>query len=276
MIGSVFCFSIVNSCAKWLDSIPVHELVFFRSLVSFALGYYFIRRLRLSVFGNNKFWLLMRGITGLIALMLFFATIKHMPLASASTVQYLSPFFTVLLAISMNKQPVHRMQWLFFLLAFIGVIMIKGVDDRVPVMWLLVGIVSAVFAGLAYNSIIKSKGTDHPLIIVSYFPMVSLPVTGMWCMMDWVNPVGWQWIALLVMGVFTQAAQYLMTLALHSADASRIAPWNNVGAVFAILFGFFFFGEAIHWLSLAGIAVVVTAVTLNARYKHRIQSSAFR
>lgn len=219
------------------------------------------------MFGNNRFWLFMRGFTGLAALLLFFSTIKHMPLASASTIQYLSPFFTILFAIKMNNQKVRPVQWIFFAIAFAGVMLIKGVDDRIPAFWVMIGIVSAALAGLAYNSIIKSKGSDHPMVIVMYFPMISIPLMGLWCLFEWVQPAGSDWIFLLIMGIFTQMAQYFMTLALHSDDASKVTPWNYTGAIFAVVFGYLVFNEALHWMTFAGILVVVTAVTLNARFK---------
>ena len=209
----------------------------------------------------------MRGLMGLIALVLFFSTIMHMPLASASTIQYLSPVFTVLIATQLNDQKVRPIQWLFFLIAFIGAVMIKGFDTRVSLEWLLVGITSALFAGLAYNSIIKSKGTDHAMTIVLYNPMVAIPITGIWCFYDYVQPQGLEWLWMLIMGIFAHTAQYLMTLALHSDVASKITPWNYFGAIFALVIGYFFFDEDIAWLSVMGMMFVVTGVILNARVK---------
>ena len=267
IVLSVMCFAVVNVCAKLLPHIPVHELIFFRASVSVFICSWYIYKLKLHPLGNNRFWLTMRGLTGLGALFLFFSSLKHMPLASASTIQYLSPFFTVLLAVRMNNQKVAPVQWVFFAIAFCGVFLIKGFDTRVSIEWLAIGILSAFLAGLAYNSIIKSKGTDHPMIVVLYFPLVSVPITGLACLFHWVQPHGWDWLFLLIMGIFTQAAQYFMTMALHTDDASKVTPWNYTGAIFALVFGYFIFGEKVEMLSLLGMLVVVTAVTLNARYR---------
>jgi drug/metabolite transporter (DMT)-like permease len=267
MVGSVFCFAIVNAIAKSHPHIPVHELVLFRSIVSFIFAAVYIKSHQISFWGNNKFWLVMRGLMGLIALLLFFSTIMNMPLASASTIQYLSPVFTVLIATQLNDQKVRPIQWVFFLIAFIGAVMIKGFDTRVSIEWLLVGISSAFFAGLAYNSIIKSKGTDHAMTIVLYNPMVAIPITGIWCFYDYVPPIGIEWLWMLVMGIFAHAAQYFMTLALHSDVASKITPWNYFGAIFALIIGYFFFDEGVALLSVLGMLLVVTGVILNARVK---------
>jgi drug/metabolite transporter (DMT)-like permease len=62
-------------------------------------------------------------------------------------------------------------------------------------------------------------------------------------------------------------AQYLMTLALHSDRASKVAPWNYSGAIFSLFFGWIFFGEIIHFVSIIGMIVIGVAVVMNARLK---------
>lgn len=267
MVFSVFCFAVVNAIAKAHHHIPVHEIILFRSIVSLVFCAGYVKYHKIPFWGNNRFWLFMRGFMGLIALTLFFMTVMNMPLASASTIQYLSPVFTVMIATQLNNQKVKHIQWLFFLIALVGAVLIKGFDPRVKVEWLLVGITSALFAGLAYNSIIKSKGTDHPMTIVMYNPLVAIPIVGIWCYFDWVTPVGIEWLYFLIMGIFAQAAQYSMTMALHSNVASKIAPWNYFGAIFALLFGSMFFEEDIVWLSVLGMLLVVVGVVLNSRVK---------
>lgn len=203
------------------------------------------------------------------ALFLFFLTIKHMPLASATTIQYISPMFTVLLATQMMNERVRPIQWILFALAFVGVLMIKGFDDRVSYTFLAVGITSALISGLAYNAIMKCRTTDHPLTVVLYFPLIATPVMGTACVtVEWVMPQGIEWLLLLVMGIFTQIAQLYMTKALHADHSSRIMPFKYFGVLYALGIGFFFFGETVPWLSGLGIALVLLGVILNAFVKN--------
>ncbi|MDZ4824315.1 MAG: DMT family transporter [Flavobacteriales bacterium] len=267
VVLSVLCFAVVNTCVKAMPAVPVQELIFFRSVTVFAGAWWFIRKNKITFWGNNKVWLATRGITGVVALILFYSTLKKMPLASAGTIQYLAPIFTVIAAIWLNKQKPKGIQWFYFILAFAGVVLIKGFDERVSVLWLIIGIVAAAFAGLSYNATIRCKGTDHPMTIVMYLPLIALPIGGLWCLFDWVNPAPIEWLLLFVMGVFTLFAQYLMTLALHSDVASRITPWNYTGAIFALAIGYFVFDEQVNMLTLVGIVLVATGVILNARVK---------
>ena len=267
MLIAVASFAVMNALAKMLHHIPSHELVFFRSIIVFFISLYYVLKLKLPILGNNTTWLILRGVSGLSALLLFFMTLKNMPLASATSLQYLSPIFTVLFASVMNNQSVRPVQWLYFFLAFCGVLMIKGFDDRVNMNWLMVGVLAALIAGFAYNSIIKCRKTDHAYTIVIHLTFISLPVTGIWCLFDFVMPQGTEWLVLLCMGVSTQVAQYYSTKALMTASAATITPWNYVGALFSVIIGYFFFQEGIEWLAVIGMCIIVVSLILNSRLK---------
>ena len=68
---------------------------------------------------------------------------------------------------------------------------IKGLDDRVSLMALLVGVASAAVAGLAYNAIIRCKDADHPVVVMIYFPLVSLRIMDIACLWEFRMPQGW-------------------------------------------------------------------------------------
>ena len=268
MLIAVLFFAVMNATAKKLHHLPSHELVFFRSIFVFFITLYFILKHKLPLLGNNHKWLFLRGVSGLTALLLFFMTLKNMPIASATSLQYLSPIFTVIFAAYMNHQPVRKIQWFYFALAFSGVLLIKGFDERVSIGWLSVGVLAAVIAGFAYNSIIKCKKTDHAYTIVIHLTLVSIPVTGVWCFFDFVMPLGWDWILIVIMGISTQIAQFYSTKALMSGNAADITPWNYTGAIFAVFSGYLFFGESIGLLALVGMAVIAVALILNSKLQN--------
>ena len=69
---------------------------------------------KIYVFGNNKGLLVVRGVVGSIGLITFFYTLQNIPLASAVTIQYLSPIFTTILGIFLVKEKVKPIQFVFF------------------------------------------------------------------------------------------------------------------------------------------------------------------
>ena len=103
VLATVF-FALMNVMVKYIPRISAVEIVFFRSVVSLVMSYAILRQQRVSVWGNNKKWLIIRGIAGSAGLLLFFATIKMMPLGSAIAIQYMSPVFTSLLGCLLPKK----------------------------------------------------------------------------------------------------------------------------------------------------------------------------
>lgn len=261
----------MNLTVKFLGRLPATELVFFRSLVSMVLCIYFLRRAHVPLFGNNKKYLILRGVFGVTALSSFFYTLQKLPLASAITIQYLSPIFTALFATIMLGERVRKLQWVFFAVSFTGIALIKDFDPNISLPLLGLGIASAIFAGLAYNCIRKVKDTDHPLVVVFYFPLIALPLMGVICLFHWETPIGYEWGLLLLMGILTQIAQVYMTKALQAAEVNEIVGLKYVGIVFALGFDFFIFNEKHQLMALVGIGLVLLGVLLNILYKSRLK-----
>lgn len=272
MLISTTMFALVNTFVKYLGHIPAHELIFFRSIISLSLCLVALKRQKLAVFGNNKPWLLIRGFAGVSALTLFFITLQNISMANAVSIQYLSPLFTAVIAIFLLNEKVKPKQWIYFGMAIVGVLIIKGFDSKLSWFYLILGVVSSLFAGLAYNAVRKCKDTDAPVQVVFYFPLVATPIMACWCLYEWVQPQGWDWLFLLIIGIGTQIAQIYMTKALHSDTTNKVTPVKYIGAVYAILIGYFLFDETLQLLNILGIAVIILAVLLNSGFAKLFKS----
>jgi drug/metabolite transporter (DMT)-like permease len=263
MLGSTLAFALMQICVKYLPHIPAHELILFRSIVSIVLSVAMLQKLGIPLLGNNKKVLMMRGIFGTTALLLFFYTLQNIPLASAVTLQYLSPIFTALFAAIFLKEKMQIKQWLYFGVSFAGVALIKGFDERISLTFMLIGICSAMFSGMAYTCIRQLKDTEHPVVVVLYFPLVAIPIMSVLSYLNWVTPHGTDWLYLLLMGLFTQIAQILMTKGIQSGVVNKMISLKYVGTIYALTIGYLIFGESYSIMSLLGIAMVIAGVALN-------------
>ena len=282
IILSGLCFMIVNLLVKILgnhtkstffhrnNTFPIHELVLARSIVSFLISAFLLKRKNLNILGTNRKGLLVRGTAGMIALTLFFITIQHLPIAIASSIQYTAPIFTVLFASIYFKEKVSSIQWTCIFIALIGVYIIgfttnsSDLDTSMDTFkWIGIGLLSALFSGIAYVSVIKLRSTEHPLNIVIYFPMLSIPIMLIWCMFDFVLPEGIDWIYLLLLGIFTQIAQLLLTKALMFGNVEVVSPFQYLGSIYAILLGYYIFDEKLSFIAIAGIALIIIGVISN-------------
>jgi drug/metabolite transporter (DMT)-like permease len=267
LLAGIF-FALMNVSVKFIPHIPAIEIILFRSVFSLIFSYLVLKKQGVYVFGNNKQLLVLRGVVGSIGLISFFYTLQKIPLASAVTMQYLSPVFTSILGIFILKERVRPIQFLFFLISFSGVLVLQGFDTRVDMFYASIGILSALFSGMAYNVIRKLKNTEHPLVIIFYFPLVTLPVASIVSYFGWVQPEGWDWVLLLWIGICTQAAQYFMTVAYQNANVAKVSSLSYLGILYALIFGFYFFGETFPILSYLGMGLVLVGVLLNLRVKH--------
>jgi drug/metabolite transporter (DMT)-like permease len=279
MLFATLFFSIMNVAVKMLPHIPAVEIVFFRSVVSLVLSLGILKASKTNIWGTNRGILILRGVAGAMALILYFKLIQEIPLASATTILFLSPVFASILGIFFVKETVKPVQWLFFIVSFIGIIMVKGFDTRIGVIYLLMGFSSSFFSGIAFNCIRKLNTSEHPLVIIFYFPLVTLPITGIWSYFNWVMPIGWDWFILLMVGVLTQIAQYFMTRSFQTEEISKVASLRYLGIIYALIFGYLFFDEDFTLMVYMGMLLTIFGVVLNIWFKHtqlRADKNIFR
>jgi drug/metabolite transporter (DMT)-like permease len=269
MLYSTFAFALMNVFVKQLSHLPAMEIVFFRCLVSFAACVWGLRYTGENFLGNNHLMLVLRGTFGTIALYTFFLTIQNVPLANAVTIQYLSPIFTTIIAIFLLGEKVQRLQWFFYAVSFIGVLVIKGFDSNFPLGYFLTGIASAFFSGLAYNLVRSLKGSEHPLVIVLHFQIVGIIAGLAVTIFNWQTPHGLDWIYLILTGICTQIGQVNLTKALQAEKIAKVSILNYLGILYALIFGWALFGEIYNLHTLFGIVLVVAGVICSVLYSKR-------
>jgi len=269
MLLATFVFAVMNVLIKYVPSIPAIEIILFRSIVSFVMSGVALKFKKVPLVGTNRKILLIRGLAGAIALIMFFTTLQEIPLASAVTLMFLGPIFTAILGIWIVKEKVSPLQWLFFAVSFGGILMIQGFDTRVSIEMALLGIGAAFFSGVAYNMIRKLKTSEHPLVIIFYFPLVTLPIVAIYSWLNWVMPVGEEWLILLLIGVLTQIAQYFMTKSYQSEELAKVANINFIGIIYALGFGYVLFDETFNMMTYLGMTAVLIGVVLNVIFKNK-------
>jgi drug/metabolite transporter (DMT)-like permease len=269
MFLSTLAFFLANICVKQVSGIPAMEIVFFRCAIASAFCLIGLHRAGEDWKGTNHMLLLMRGVFGTTALFLFFVTLQNIPLASAMTIQYLSPIFTTVIAIFFLGESVARLQWLFYALAFAGVLLIERTDPRISPFFMVIGVISAFCSGMAYNLVRSMKGKEHPLTVVLHFQLVGVVVGFVSLFFEWKTPVGWDWFYIFLVGVFAQLGQIFLTNALQKERVASVAIINYTGLIYALLAGSLLFSEPQSAESLAGMLLVVFGVLLSVVYSNR-------
>ena len=267
MIISTMAFACMNAIVKQLNDFGTFQIVFFRSVSSLFFTFGFLLKNKISVLGNKRKLLILRGLVGVTSMSLFFMATKYLPIGAAVSLRYMAPIFAAFFAIIFLKERIKPMQWLFFLMAFIGVLILKGFNTTLNGYGLLLIFLSAIFSGLVYIVISKIGNDDHPVVVVNYFMVISTILGGLLSIGRWINPEGLQWLMFLSLGVFGYFGQVYMTKAFQIAATNQVAPLKYLEVIFTLLLGVLLFSEIYTLYSLLGIAMIVFGLILNALYK---------
>jgi len=267
MVLSTIAFTGMNGLLKYLTDYSGPQLVFFRSIGSLFFTFGYLLSKGIPILGTNRKLLLIRGIFGSTSMLLFFIAVHYMPIGSAVALRYIAPIFAAVFAILILKEHVKPIQWLFFVLSFLGVLVLKGFDNNIPLIGLVLVLSAAVFSGLVYVVIRKIGTSEHPVVIVNYFMCIAMVVGGVLSILDWKTPNPIDLVLLLSLGVFGYFGQIFMTKAFQIGETSIIAPIKYVEVVFAIIIGIGFLGETYTIWSFIGIAMIVGGLILNLLFK---------
>jgi drug/metabolite transporter (DMT)-like permease len=269
MLAASFLFALMNIAVKYLQEIPVAQIVFMRSFIMMIMVFVLLKKRKVSAFGNNKKLLVLRGLFGTLGIALFFYTLHQMPLASAVVVHYLTPIITVLIAVILTRKNMRPIQWLFFALCFVGVMVVKGFDARVDTIPILVGVLGTIGAASAYNIISILKRTEHHLTIMFYFPLVTIPLVLIYIFItgNWVWTSMFNWGILVIIGILTYLAQYFLTKAYQIGEVNKVSVISYLGIIYALFFGYYLFDEWYEPIVLVGLFMVVIGVVGNIIYK---------
>ncbi len=261
-------FSVMNLIAKDLSTLPAMQVVFFRAFGTFFFVFPYMLYKRISILGNNPMLLSLRATVGLISLATFFMAIQRMPLGSAISIRYLGPIFGAILAYLFLKEKVNSKQWLSFGVAFLGVVVMKGVDFRIDNYSFLLILTSALFVGMVFVLIRYLGDKEHFLTIINYF-MVFCIVASLLFIRQWEWPLPAQYFSILSIGIFGLIGQVFMTRAFQLEETSVLAPFKYMELVFALIFTYFIFGETYAPIAFLGMAMILIGMLLNVYFKNK-------
>jgi len=270
MLLSTLSFALMNALIKELNYYSPFQLVFFRSIGSLVFTTLFLKLNKISFRGKKMSLLLFRGIAGVISMVLFFSSVQYISVGSAVTLRYVAPLFAAILAVIFLKEKILPLQWFFFLIAFIGVVLIKDFDSSGSTVGVAMAIGAAFFSSIVYILISKIGHQDHPVIVVHYFMAISTLVGGIGTLFYWTAPLSLtHWLLLFLLGIFGYYGQLFMTKAFQFGQAYMVAPFKYIEVIFTLSLGVFYFEEVYTFWSLLGTALVIVSLTLNVVYKSR-------
>ena len=281
MVMSALAFALMGACVKTAShrGIPVLEIVAARALISSCISYIDIKRKNISPWGHNKILLTARGLIGTFAMICVYYAVTTLPLAEATLLQYLHPVFTSVLAFVFLKENIQRTTVVCIVLSLAGLLImvqpgflfgaLASNPEPLPMLGVGAALLGALGSGTAYVLIRHLSNTEDPSVIIFYFPFIALPVTSILLGDDFVMPTGSTWLLLLLVGLFTQVAQYGLTKAMQTEDASKATAYSYIQVIFSATLGWLLFNEIPTINTLLGALFITGGALINVFYPKR-------
>ncbi len=248
------------------------ELVFCRSFFGLLLIYTIMRRQNSSLTTAHLSGHLWRGISGTLALMLFFYCLTVLPLATAVTLNYTSPLFLTVLTMLVFKERFHAPLASAIALGFVGVVLLLHPTlERSLLLPGLLGLLSGLLSGIAMLNVrqLGSRGEPESRVVF-YFSLIASLVSGAVMLAGEVHPLTWHNLPVLLgLGTTATLAQLALTRAHYSGKTLVASSLSYSTVVFAAVLGALLWGEALPWTGWAGIALIIGGGVLSLKLSAR-------
>ncbi|MEM9247133.1 MAG: DMT family transporter [Pseudomonadota bacterium] len=272
-IGATFFFTVMVVFVKLLaEEIPLGQVVFFRSAVALLPLVLFLMWTREFPGGlrtQRPLGHVLRCAMGCIALFASFASLRYLPLAHASILGYLAPLMAVVLARSYLGEVVTGLRWFAVGLGFLGMLVLvvpkltaTQLDDGYLIGVALALIMAAFTAG-AKIQIRSLAQTENAGAIAFYFALTCSVAGAATLVWGWVLPSPTHLAYLCGAGIAGGVAHIMMTLALQHSEVSKLAPFEYLSLIFAVIADYALFHivpEGAFYLSTLMIVAAMWAI----------------
>jgi drug/metabolite transporter (DMT)-like permease len=268
MVVSAACFAAMAAFAKkLLPDTPIQAVVLSRGVMMSAIFVAAARWQGVPLLGKRPGMLLLRGLLGYAALTCYFFSVQHLPLGDAVLIQYSHPVFVAAIAPLFLGERTGGSQWLLIAAALVGVaLVVRPAGEVRPEA--LIGVFGSMLSGLAYIAVRKLSRTEHPMTILLWFPLATVPfslVATLAAGRAALPRNGREVAGHLLVTAAALVGQIALTHGLARVGAARATAVTLTGPVFGVALGFALFGSVPTAASLAGTVVVLTALALLGR-----------
>jgi drug/metabolite transporter (DMT)-like permease len=270
MVTAALLFAAMGAAVKAAShELPNTMVVFFRNAVGFvALLPWLLRggvaNLRTRHFGEH----VVRGVSGLLAMVCFFHAIAKLRLADAMLLNQSVPLFLPFVEKVWLKETMPKRLWGPIGVGFLGLLFILRPGTGLFEPAAVVGVASAFFAAVAQVGIRRLTRSEPITRIVFYFAVIATVLSGLPLVRTWEAPSPRLWVVLVAMGTVATFGQLSMTRAYAFGPASRVGPFVYLGPVFAGLIDWLLWGTLPDAYSVVGAFLVVGAAVLALRLRH--------
>ncbi|MGI6158051.1 MAG: DMT family transporter [Saccharofermentanales bacterium] len=280
MVLSGLCFATMNLLIRLAGDVPTFQKSVFRNGVVLIIAWIIYvrsadyRGFRVAPSCRKSLWL--RAVCGTVGLLCNFYAVDHLPIADASVLGRLSPFFAIIFSMFILAEQVDWVQITSILIALVGAgLVARPTFDNPNIVAYMIAIVGAVGAGAAYTYVRKLTLTGmNKHFIIFFFAAFSTVVIAPILIFTY-EPMTWrQTLLLLGAGLCAAGGQYGVTFAYSLAPAKNISIFSYSQVIIAAILSMLVLHEFPYWLSIIGYVVIFGATFVLFIHNYRASAEA--
>lgn len=270
---SALLFALMSALVRQLgDVAPVGQMVFFRAAFAIppvVLIYALRGQLLATLYTSRPFGQLGRGMMSVCGMFTNFSSLTRLPLADATAISFASPLITVALAAIILKENVRVFRWTAVAIGFVGVIVMliphldvghyAAIGTATATAGAIYALVSAFCNAGTVIQTRRLTQTETTPSIVFYFSLVCAIAGALTLPFAWYTPTSSELVKLMLLGLLGGIAHIFLTESYRHAPASVIAPFDYSALLWALILGYWFFGELPSALVYLGASIVAGA-----------------
>ncbi|NHZ88004.1 EamA family transporter [Massilia sp. CCM 8733] len=269
-----FLFSLMGAAVKLASNeYSVAEIVFYRGLVGIILLFLFIRHQGGKLRTEHLPGHLWRGAIGVVSLWMWFYAATKLPLATAVTLNYMSPIWTAVAMIAFawwqGKERIAPPLLAAICVSFGGVMLaLRPAFEAQQWFGALMALLSGVLAAIAYTMVRRlSRAGEPEYRVVFYFLAVNIAAGIAGSLLPGGSPDGAAWHAhsprgaalLLFIGASGVFAQMALTRAWRTGKVLVVANLQYTGIVFSSVWGILIWHDVFDWHVWLGMVLILAS-----------------
>jgi len=204
--------------------------------------------------------MLVRAVGEVGATLFFFLALRRLPFAEVSAISQFAPLAITAGAAVFLAEPVGWRRWTALVVGLVGVLIIIR-PGGAAFDWAALFVLCSVLSVTIRDLLTKRIGLALPALMLVSFSAVSVTLGGLVLMPieTWQLPSPGALALLATAGVTVFGGNFWTVVAMRSGDMGVVTPFRYVATPFAVVSGYFVFGELPDALTFLGIAIVIGA-----------------
>lgn len=262
MLLGMLLFALNDAMGKWLvSSYGLGQVILIRSVAALLILSPLLWKAGIEpiIKAERKGMQLARVIFSTAEVFCFYYAVMYLPLADVMTFWLAAPIYVAAAAPFLLGEHVGWRRWIAIAVGFIGVIITLEPSSAMFTMPAIISIIgSAAFAFMMISGRFLRGTPDTTLVL---FQTGAAGLAGLvFAPFDW-SPIQSQTDLFLLglLGVVAMSAHMLVNRALKMSDAATVAPLQYTLLLYAVIFGWMFFGDVPRLTMMVGAALIVAS-----------------